>query len=83
MGILGKDLFNISYNFFEFTALFSNENIEIEDHSYKHGEILTGLLNYDCSEYFSAFETLKILYEDNQNKSYVAVEKKIIKINNR
>lgn len=80
MGILGKDLFNISYNFFEFTALFSNENIEIEDHSYKHGEILTGFLNYNCSEYFSAFEALKILYEDNQNKSYVSVEKKMIKM---
>ena len=50
MGILGKDLFDMDYAFLRFTVLFSNDVIEIEEHSYLHGELLTDFLNLDISE---------------------------------
>ena len=37
LGILGKDLFDLTYEFFHFKALFSNDDIEIEEKNYKHG----------------------------------------------
>ena len=80
MGILGKDLFDFNYDFLEFTALFSNEGIMIEENNYKHGEILTEFLNYDISDFALAIKELKILCSDNQEKSYNAVEKKLIKM---
>ena len=40
LGVLGKDLFDLTYEFFHFKALFSNDDIEIEEKNYKHGEIL-------------------------------------------
>lgn len=80
MGILGKDLFDFNYDFLEFTALFSNEGIMIEENNYKHGEILTEFLNYDISDFALAIKELKILCSDNQEKNYNAVEKKLIKM---
>ena len=66
MGILGKDLFNINYDFLKFTALFSNENIQIENHIYLHGEILTEFLNYDISGFSLAVKELQILRDNKQ-----------------
>lgn len=66
MGILGKDLFDTNYNFLEFTALFSTDNIEIEETSYLHGEILTEFLNYDISDFTSAMKELRIMYDERQ-----------------
>lgn len=80
MGILGKDLFDFSYDFLEFAALFSNELIMIEENNYKHGEILTEFLNYDISYIALAVKELKILFIDKQEKNYNAVEKKLIKM---
>lgn len=80
MSILGKDLFDFNYNFLEFTVLFSNENVIIEENNYKHGEIMTKFLNYDISDFALAVKELKILCDDEQVKSYNAVEKKLIKM---
>ena len=56
LGILGKDLFDLTYEFFHFKALFSNDDIEIEEKNYKHGEILTDFLNYDPTSFLEAVE---------------------------
>lgn len=80
MGILGKDLFNINYDFLKFTALFSNENIQIENHIYLHGEILTEFLNYDISGFSLAVKELQILRDNKQKKTFTAVEQKLIEM---
>ncbi len=80
MSILGKDLFDINYNFLEFTALFSTDNIEIEENSYLHGEILTKFLNYDISDFALAMKELQILHDDKQEKSFAVAERKLIEI---
>ena len=59
MGILGKDLFHLTYEFFHFKVLFSNDDIEIEEKNYKHGEILTDFLNYDPTSFLEAVEEMK------------------------
>lgn len=51
MGTLGKDLIYISPNFFEFTALFADDGLEIFEKGYRYGEITTAFLNYDPSAY--------------------------------
>ncbi|MDR0571124.1 MAG: DUF6076 domain-containing protein [Clostridiales Family XIII bacterium] len=50
------DLFNISDDFFEFAALFSESGVIINERSYKCGQILTEFLNYDSSEYRKRFK---------------------------
>lgn len=80
MGILGKDLFDCNYNLLEFTALFSNGMIIIEDNNYRHGELVTDFLNYDISDFALAVRALKIFCSDKQENSYNTVEKKIIKM---
>ena len=42
---LGKDLFNVSDDFFEFAALFSESGVIINERTYKCGQILTEFLN--------------------------------------
>lgn len=80
MSILGKDLFDINYNFLKFTVLFSADNIKIEENSYLHGEILTEFLNYDISDFALAIKELRVLYDERQEKSFTAVERKLIEM---
>lgn len=77
MGILGKDLFDMDYAFLRFTVLFSNDVIEIEEHSYLHGELLTDFLNLDISEMEALMKKLRPLYENGEKEQYAAVEKKL------
>ncbi len=64
----------------KFTALFSTDNIEIEETSYLHGEILTEFLNYDISDFTLAMKELRVLYDERQEKSFTAVERKLIEM---
>lgn len=80
MGILGKDLIDFDYDFLKFTAMFSNDNIEIEEHTYLHGEILTEFLNYDISNFGLAMKELRILYDEKQEKTFNTVESELIKM---
>lgn len=64
----------------KFTALFSTDNIEIEETSYLHGEILTEFLNYDISDFTLAVKELRVLYDERQEKSFTAVERKLIEM---
>lgn len=74
MGILGKDLFDLTYEFFHFKALFSNDDIEIEENNYKHGEILTDFLNYDPASFLEAVEEMKRFMEEDDSEKYYAAE---------
>jgi len=58
MGVLGKDLFYTTDNIFEFTALFSLDTFEVEERTYKLGEVTTEFLNYDASRYIELTEDL-------------------------
>lgn len=74
LGILGKDLFDLTYEFFHFKALFSNDDIEIEEKNYKHGEILTDFLNYDPTSFLEAVEKMKRFMEDDDSEKYLEAE---------
>lgn len=71
MGILGKDLFAFSDNFFEFTALFSNLGVEINKKSYRYAEITTAFLNYNPEEYKKAMSELKAAHDENDLNNYL------------
>lgn len=71
MGILGKDLFAYSDNFFEFTALFSNSTIEINNKSYRYAEIITAFLNYDTTGYKKVMGELKTAHDQKNEKRYI------------
>lgn len=59
MGVLGKDLFRIDKSFFEVTVRFGNVSYEIEEHTYRYGELITDFLNYDSTEYENFAEQLQ------------------------
>lgn len=67
MKITINDSKNILDNTFYITAYFGNDYVEIEDEYYQHNEILTELLNYDFSSFYTLFEGLK-LNHTNKNK---------------
>jgi len=78
MGILGKDLWTgESIDFFEFTALFSNDTIEIGDYSYRYAQSTTEFLNYDPSEYKKAMSAIKSAHGEKDEKKYITLAKKI------
>lgn len=54
MAILGKDLFPISPDFFEFVVFFGNTQLEVEDKTYQYSELTTAFLNYDSTAYKKA-----------------------------
>lgn len=54
MAVLGKDLFPISPDFFEFAVFFGNTQLEVEDKTYQYGELTTAFLNYDSTAYKKA-----------------------------
>lgn len=54
MAVLGKDLFPISPNFFEFAVFFGNTQIEVENTAYPYGELTTAFFNYDITAYKKA-----------------------------
>lgn len=70
MGVLGKDLFYYSNNFFEFTALFSSEGIEIFKKFYKPCEITTAFLNYDIKVYVGLAAQLKEAHINKDENTY-------------
>lgn len=80
MSILGKDLIDFDYDFLKFTAMFSNDNIEIEEHTYLPGELLTEFLNYDISDFDLAMKELRILCDEKQKKTFNATESELIKM---
>lgn len=59
MGTLGKDIFRIDQPFFEVTALFAEEWLEIEGTVYKYGELTTEYLNLDASRYLALAKEIK------------------------
>lgn len=59
MKITVKDPNHILDNTFYITAYFGNDYVQIEDQCYQHNEILTELLNYDFSAFYTLFEGLK------------------------
>lgn len=54
MAVLGKDLFPIRPDFFEFVVFFGNTQLEVEDKTYQYGELTTAFLNYDSTAYKKA-----------------------------
>ena len=80
MGVLGKDLFYYSNNFFEFTALFSADGVEIFDKFYKPCEITTDFLNYNNSEYIDLILQLQKAYDVKYEQSYSGIAEKINEI---
>ena len=77
MGILGKDLFAFSDNFFEFTALFSNSEVEINEKNYRYAEITTAFLNYDAAEYKKVMGELKATHDQKNEKQYIELTEQI------
>jgi hypothetical protein len=77
VAILFKDLWGESTSFFEFTALFGSDVIEIGNHSYRYGEITTRFLNYDPSEYKKAMSRLKAAHGDGDYGLYALRAKEV------
>jgi hypothetical protein len=77
MGILGKDLIALSDNFFEFTALFSNSGVEINEKGYRYAEITTAFLNYDSTEYKKVMGELKTAHDQKDEKRYIELTEQI------
>jgi hypothetical protein len=77
MAVLGKDLIAYSNNFFEFTALFATDGIEIQEKSYKYAEITTAFLNYDCSEYLELIVDLKKAVDVDYQHDYIVLSEKL------
>ncbi len=68
MAVLGKDLMYISPNFFEFTALFADDGLEIFEKGYRYGELTTAFLNYDPSAYKKVTDSIKAVCDLNEDK---------------
>ena len=71
MAILFKDIWGESNSFFEFTALFANDRIEIDGRSYRYAEITTQFFNYDPSEYKKTMDLLKEAHGNNDAEKYI------------
>lgn len=74
---IGNDLFDIDFDILRFKAYFSNDDIEIEEHIYKHCELLTEFLNYDTSIFDLPMKEMRLLRDEKQIKTYHAVERKL------
>lgn len=74
---LGNDLFDFNFDLLTFKAYFSNDDIEIEEHVYKHCELLTDFLNYDTSCFDLPMKELRLLRDEKQAKAFRAVEQKL------
>jgi hypothetical protein len=68
MAVLGKDLMYISPNFFEFTALFADDGLEIFEKGYRYGELTTAFLNYDPLEYKTVTDSMKAACDLNDDR---------------
>lgn len=80
LAILGKDLFDYCDNFFEFTALFASDEIEINEHSYKYSEITTSILNFDFTEYYVLMKELKLAHCNGDEVKYTQSAKMLNEI---
>jgi hypothetical protein len=80
LAILGKDLFHYSDNFFEFTALFASDEIEINERSYKYSEITTGILNFDFTEYKAIMKELELAHCNGDEVKYTQSAKMLNEI---
>jgi hypothetical protein len=78
MGVLFKDFWGgESIDFFEFTALFSNDAIVIGERSYRYAEITTQFLDYDPAEYKKAMSALKAAHGNGDVEGYYEAAKEI------
>lgn len=78
--ILGKDLtaFMLNDELLHFTVLFSTDHLEIEGHSYRHGELVTDFLNCDVTELAEMLKLLRYMAEDKTERAYNGLEGKMI-----
>lgn len=78
--ILGKDLtaFMLNNELLHFTVLFSTDHLEIEGHSYRHGELVTDFLNCDVTELAEMLKLLRYMAEDKTERAYNGLERKMI-----
>lgn len=74
---MGNDLFDFNFDILRFKAYFSNNDIEIEEHTYRHGELLTEFLNYDISCFDLPMKELRLLHDEKQERTFNAVERKL------
>jgi len=75
MAILGKDLMYISQSFFEFTAMFADDGLDIFERGYRYCELTTAFLNYDPSAYKKVTDDMKAARDLNEDK-YAAFREK-------
>ena len=58
MGVLGKDLFELDFDYFRITARFAADEIEIFRKRYSYAQITTDFLNYDPAEFYQQHDAL-------------------------